>query len=53
MIAENNLDLDEFLTKVGVVQLGFFSNKSEYDVTYQSFWTSSFFPTFNVFHPQE
>ena len=37
MKEKNNLDVNEFLTEVGVVQLGIFSNQKEFDAISQLF----------------
>ena len=37
MKVKDNLDVNEFLTEVGVVQLGIFSNQTEFDAIYQLF----------------
>ena len=38
-------DFDEFLTEVGVAQMGIFFNQMEGDAIYQLYSTSLFFPT--------
>ena len=39
-----NLDFDEFVTKVGEVQMGILSNQTEFDKIYQLCFATSFFP---------
>ena len=45
MKANGSLDFDESRAKVGVAQMGYFSNQTECDVIHQWRLTSSFFPT--------
>ena len=51
MKVKDNLDLDEFLTEVGVVKIEIFSNQTELDAIYQLGFTSSFFPTTHYLNP--
>ena len=39
------LDFDEFFVEVGVIQIGYFSKRMEYDMVYQLSLTRSFFST--------
>ena len=40
-----SLDFDKFLVKVGIAQMGIFSNQAEFDEIDQLCSVSSFFPT--------
>ena len=44
MKVKDNLNYEEFLTEVGIVQMGIFLNQMEFEATYKLCFTISFFP---------